>query len=450
MMIQGFSNDLRQNLEHIEHPDPYMSSVDSELEMIWNYTYGEYKQETVKSLVRLPNGNYILSGFLNVSDNYDIMVMCFAPDGTSLWNQSLGYSEDDYSFEIIACNSGGVAIVGRIKNTTAVIPSNDAIIIRIASNGVQLWNRTYGGPEETPSEAEDDRGYSIVECTNGDFAVAGLTGIDGEGSNIWLFRVDPTGNMLWNRTYHNWDTDRCFEPHCLVQTNDNGFAIAGYTYNASQSNDVWLIRTNPAGYEIWNHTYGAIDEYQRPEGLVECASGGFAILAANKTSGAMHTDAWIIRTDPGGNEIWNSTYGGEESDGGSQIMEMPDGGFVFVGATHSFDIGQGDIWLVRTYANGSILWNHTIATPYGENGASFVFEGSGIYTIAGSHHPVGEPGSVIWLMKVRVSIIPPENGNGDQIDNMLWLTLIILSIIGIAAAIMIWQLSKRKKKRDSN
>jgi hypothetical protein len=256
------------------------------------------------------------------------------------------------------------------------------------------------------------------------------------------------GTMLWNRTYHNWETDRCFEPHCLVQTNDNGFVIAGYTYNSTQSNDVWLIRTNPGGFEIWNHTFGAIDEYQRPNCLVKCDSGGYAILAVNKTSGSMYTDAWIIRTDIGGNEIWNQTYGGEESDGGSQMMEMPDGGFTFVGSTHSFDIGQGDIWLVRTYANGSILWNHTIATPYGENGVSFVYEGNNTYTIAGHHHPVGMPGSVIWLLKVQVNIIPPDNGipkNGD--GNVLWLILIILAIIGITSSITIgyWRINTRKK-----
>jgi hypothetical protein len=377
------------------------------------------------------------------------MIRCFAPNGSSLWNQTFGYTEDDYGFEVIGCSSGGVAIVGRITNTTAIIDNNDVVILRMAANGTQLWNSTFAGPEQTPTSIKDDRAYSIVECTNGDFVVAGLTAITNEGSNIWLFRVDSTGTMLWNRTYHNWNTDRCFEPHCLVQTNDNGFAIAGYTYNQTQSNDVWLIRTNAAGYEIWNYTYGAIDEYQRPNSLLERASGGFAILAVNKSSGGIHTDAWIIQVDAGGIEIWNHTYGGEESDGGSQIMEMPDGGYVFVGATHSFDIGQGDIWLVRTYANGSIIWNHTIATPYGENGVSFVYEGNGIYTIAGHHNPVGMPGSVIWLLKAKVNIIPPGNGspeNGNR--GLLWLIIIVLSVIGIVSALTLWFWSKKSKRRS--
>jgi len=250
ILINGFSNNLTSYNEASPNSIPLKSSVDSEIVMIWNHTYGEYKEETVKSLVRLSNGNYILSGYLNVSDNFDFMIRCFAPNGTSLWNQTFGYAEDDYGFQVIACASGGVAVVGRITNTTVMIHNNDASIVRIAPDGTQLWNRTYIGPTQTPSAIKDDRAYSIVECGNGDFVAAGVTSIDNEGSNVWFFRVDSTGTLLWNRTYHNWDIDRCFEPHCLVQTQDNGFAIAGYTFNSTQSNDVWLIRTNAAGYVL--------------------------------------------------------------------------------------------------------------------------------------------------------------------------------------------------------
>ena len=452
VMIQNFSNDLRMQNEPFKPLISLSSSVDSELTMIWNYTYGEYKDETVKSLVRLSNGNYILSGALNISDNYDIMIMCFSSNGTSLWNQTMGYDEDDYGFQLIGCKSGGVAVVGRITNTTALYDNNDAILIRLAANGTQLWNQTYQGPEQTPTSIKDDRGYSIVECKNGDFVIAGVTSITSEGSNVWLFRINSAGVLLWNKTYHNWDIDRCFEPHCIVQTNNSGFAIAAYTYNSTHSNDVWLIRTDANGNEIWNHSYGAIDEYQRPNGLVECSSGGFGIIAANKSSGAMYTNAWIIRTDASGNEIWNKTYGGEESDGGSQIMELPGGGFVFVGCTHSYDLGQGDIWLVRTLSNGSILWNHTIATPYGENGVSFVYEGNGTYTIAGHHNPEGEVGSVIWLMKVKVNINPPEINppeDGGLDPNLLWLIL-ILTIVGTGSTLTIWYLYQKSKKISEN
>jgi len=165
-VIKDFSYNLRYDNKYLKDSGPLTSALDSELEMIWNHTYGEFKEETVKSLVRLPNGNYIVSGYLNVSDNFDIMIRCFTPNGNSLWNQTFGYTEDDYGFQVIACSSGGVALVGRITNTTAIIDNNDAIIIRVAANGTQLWNRTYIGPEQTDSSIKDDRAYSIVskEC----------------------------------------------------------------------------------------------------------------------------------------------------------------------------------------------------------------------------------------------------------------------------------------------
>ncbi len=101
---------------------------------------------------------------------------------------------------------------------------------------------------------------------------------------------------------------------------------------------VWLIKTNAAGFHQWNKTYGDLIGYQRPEGLVECSNQGFAIIANTQSFGARNSDAWIIRTDCFGVQLWNKTYGGIEEDGGGQIIEMADQGFTFVGGTHSYDM----------------------------------------------------------------------------------------------------------------
>jgi hypothetical protein len=75
-----------------------------------------------------------------------------------------------------------------------------------------------------------------------------------------------------------------------------------------------------------------------------------------------------------------------------------------------------------------------------------VYEGNGIYTIAGNHNPVGNLGSVIWLMKVKVNIIPPqEEENPPEIGGfnsyLLWLFL-SLAIIGVVIA--------QKSKKEQN
>jgi hypothetical protein len=47
---------------------------------------------------------------------------------------------------------------------------------------------------------------------------------------------------------------------------------------------------------------------------------------------------------------WNQTYGGNDTDRASAIIQTTDGGFALAGYTISFGDGSGDLWLVKTKA----------------------------------------------------------------------------------------------------
>ncbi|MBY8994168.1 MAG: hypothetical protein KGD59_06425 [Candidatus Heimdallarchaeota archaeon] len=343
--------------------EPYTEAI-----VLWNETFGGYYTESAQSIIKCPEG-YAVAGWTNSSGkgDLDILLLRIAPDGSYLWNKTFGDVGEDKGFQVINCQAGGFALASTYLNVTAPSDNQDFLVTRIAGDGTVLWNYSYSGPEQTPSYWIGDLGRSIVECPNGDLVCAGVTLTAIGNCDVWLFRLSSNGIGLWDRTFHNWDIDRCYTPHSLVQCSDNGFALACYTYNSTQSNMVWLIKTNAAGIHQWNKTYGDLIGYQRPEGLVECSDQGFAIIANTQSFGAGNSDAWIIRTDRFGVQLWNKTYGDTEEDGGGQIIEMADYGFTFVGGTHSYDIEQGDIWLVRTDVDGNVLWNHTMGDEYGNS-----------------------------------------------------------------------------------
>jgi hypothetical protein len=208
---------------------------------------------------------------------------------------------------------------------------------------------------------------------------------------------------------------------------------------------VWLIKTNAAGIHQWNKTFGDLIGYQRPEALVECFDQGFAIIANTQSFGAGNSDAWIIRTDRFGEQLWNKTYGGTEEDSGGQIIEMPDQGFTFVGGTHSYDMGQGDIWLVQTDIDGNVVWNHTMGDPYGNSGMSLVYEGNSTYVLVGGTVYLGEPFGDIWILKVYINEITPT---GTPTNTSPYVGFIIsFEILFIVAIAYTVRMKKRKVKK---
>jgi len=58
-----------------------------------------------------------------------------------------------------------------------------------------MWSHTYGG-------AENDYANSVVQTSDGGYAIAGSTQSFGAGNtDFWLVKTDGAGNMKWSRTY---------------------------------------------------------------------------------------------------------------------------------------------------------------------------------------------------------------------------------------------------------
>jgi hypothetical protein len=216
------------------------------------------------------------------------------------------------------------------------------------------WSYTYGG-------GNYDSSFSVVECSGGGFAMAGGFYNMATTDDVWLIRTDANGIHQWNKTFGDTGID---QGTSIVECSGGGFAIAGYTNSFGEGNyDVWLIRTDPTGNHLWNVTFGGSnsDGGSGDAGpkLVECSDGGFAIVATTESFGAGLHDVWLIRTDASGTHQWNETYGGTSADWGAALIEYSTGGFVIAGYTQSYGAGNYDGWILRTDASGTHQWNFT-------------------------------------------------------------------------------------------
>ena len=166
----------------------------------------------------------------------------------------------------------------------------------------------------------------------------------------------------WNRTFGGTGNDYGYS---IVKTTDNGYAIAGITnVLGSAIPDALLIRTDANGIALWNKTFGG-PAADYTYNIVQTSDGGFALAGYTQSTGAGERDVWLLKTDANGVLMWNKTYGGPVDEISQGFMQTADGGFALIGGTSptyfANGTGTSDLLLIKTDSSGNLQWNKTYA-----------------------------------------------------------------------------------------
>jgi hypothetical protein len=129
----------------------------------------------------------------------------------------------------------------------------------------------------------------------------------------------------------------------------------------------------------------------------QTSDGGFIIVGYTASFGA--GDVWLIKTDADGNKLWDRTFGGSMVDRGYSVQQTSDGGFIIVGWTWSFGAGGPDVWLIKTDADGNKLWDRTFGGSDWDEGYSVQQTSDGGFILVGWTWSFGAGGPDVWLIK---------------------------------------------------
>ena len=290
---------------------------------------------------------------------------------------------DEFGYSVIQTSDGGYAIAGDTRARSSDL-NTDCYLIKTDDQGNMEWSQTYGG-EFT------DRAYSVVATSDGGFAIAGFTYSSGSGSpDYLLIKTDAYGNMEWNQTYGGTQWGIAYS---LVVTSDGGYAIAGFTEFEEEGFTCWLVKTDAYGNMEWNQTYG--------EGLgghlfllTRTPEGGYALAATKYLEIDDRGGFWLVKTDTYGNIEWEQTYAIGISEKIVSGMTMTsDGGFALSGIAH-------DGLLLKIDANGKLEWNQTYSKGDGWEFADWLVSTTDDgYILAGEMVHVGFDEGCLWLVK---------------------------------------------------
>ena len=189
----------------------------------------------------------------------------------------------------------------------------------------------------------------------------------------------------------------------VQQTSDGGYIIVGTTHSFGAGDlDIFLIKTDANGDRIWAKTYGGTD---RDEGysVQQTSDGGYILAGLTESFGVGGGDIFLIKTDANGNVQWAKTYGGAYWDFASSVQQTSDGGYIIAGTTRSFGAGGYDILLIKTDANGNIIWAKTYGGASDEGASSVQQTSDGGYIVAGYTWSFSAGSSDIFLIKTDAS-----------------------------------------------
>ena len=170
------------------------------------------------------------------------------------------------------------------------------------------------------------------------------------------------------RWKQNYGGSRVEMGYSVQQTSDAGYIVTGFTtsYGAGR-NDVYLIKTNTVGDTLWTRTYGGT---HNDEGysVRQTTDGGYIVAGATASfADTLNGDVYLIKTNANGDTLWTRTYGGSVSDTGYFVQQTSDGGYVVAGYTNSFGAGGYDVYVIKTNSSGDTLWTRT----YGGTGNDY-------------------------------------------------------------------------------
>jgi len=305
------------------------------------------------------------------------------------WNKHFGGNYYDGAMDIKQINDKNFIVAGYIHGFTQ--PLSDGWLLKIDGDGNEIWNKTYGGHNE-------DIMYSVIETEDG-FVIGGYTLSYGNGeADYWLLKTDKMGNELWNGTFGGQEYDFGRK---VLQTDDGGYIFLGdaSSFNNLHKPDVWVVKTDAYGHELWNKTYGG-KETEFADDIIH-TEGGYlisGITSSYETHGGW--DTWLIKIDAHGNELWNTTYGWRGFELAAYVIEI-EGGYMVAGATESITGGFSDAYLIKIDNHGAEIWSKLYGM--GDERFNSIKKSDDGYILAGSTcslSPLSVGDFDVWLVKV--------------------------------------------------
>ncbi len=331
----------------------------SQAQIQFSTEYGGAYNEEGRWMEQLPDSGFIMTGGTSTYSNGQTDMWLVRADayGNQLWTKSIGGIGFDFANMVKPTPVDNGFIICGLTNSYGG-GDNDGWLVKTDINGNTLWSTTVGDAGIQELEA-------VTLTDDGGYAATGISYTTGtQYYDVLLVKFNSAGTIEWQTILGGGGFDIGNSIH---QTADHGYIIAGQTYSyGTGDGDTYLLKTDASGNEQWHKSITNIGIQETHYVAIDPTGGYMMIADADSLANSLgDTDLWLIKTDANGDTLWTRTIGGNKKDGGKTVEFTSDGGMIIAGITRSFGLINPNYYLVKTDNLGNIEWqNSTYGSTY--------------------------------------------------------------------------------------
>jgi uncharacterized repeat protein (TIGR02543 family) len=345
--------------------DTMICKLDSTGEVIWNKTIGGSYNDRLWEVIIDSDGNYVAVGSTN-SNDYDIeksgaLAIKLDSDGNIIWINSYG-DYLIYEFDaIIEDNDGNYVLIGDFFGDENSYAGSEAFLAKIDKNGELKFLKAYGG-------SRDETFNDIIQDSDGNYVAVGRTNsrdydiTDGNngGYDALIMKIDVSGNILWHKTYGSTKNDSF---KSIVENENNRYVLMGYgeeelfCFDNDYTPGALVMELNPDGTILWYNDDISIEGYDAVglSSMIIDNDGSYVLVGATYHRYVIE-NGWVsvtynldlcqgllIKLSKTGHQQDYRLMGGYYYDKFFDLVESSTGYYICVGATesHAGDITDG-------------------------------------------------------------------------------------------------------------
>jgi len=216
--------------------DMYIIKTDTQGNIIFDRKYGlTGLNNTVGGVLENNTGNFIWCGTASrfIGSSLDMRVVLADEEGDLIWDYFFGGDGSEFGFDIQQLSDGGYIIAGSTDSQGAGLA--DAWLVRLNADGIEQWNKTFGGDQ-------NDYAYAVSSTSDGGFILTGRTESFSGNSDVFVVKTDSQGNEEWFKTYGGTK----FDIGSDILVDPEGYVILG-TFEFENNTMMGIIKTNATG-----------------------------------------------------------------------------------------------------------------------------------------------------------------------------------------------------------